>query len=241
MASSPLMAITLLTRAIEYDVIGRKLEALKLYQDGIESLLKESKAETDAQKKRHYQNKIVEYMNRAEQVKELLDRIKNKGVIKDKFHIVDDSTGYDYHRIFNKYLNDSVREILIEEPYVRDHYQICNLVRFCELAVSSCTNLKYVQLMTIKDAKNNDEQGRAFHTLAENLQQHAVKFVIEYSEHMHDRQVILSNGYIVKIGRGLNYFKRSPSNYCLGAFSYNFRKCLETNVDVFYCPENDKS
>lgn len=37
------MAITLLTRAIEYDMNGRKLESLKLYEDGIEALLKESK------------------------------------------------------------------------------------------------------------------------------------------------------------------------------------------------------
>lgn len=37
------MAITLLTRAIEYDINGRKLESLKLYEDGIEALLKESK------------------------------------------------------------------------------------------------------------------------------------------------------------------------------------------------------
>lgn len=45
MATPTMMAVTLLTRAIEYDVVGRKLEALKLYEDGIESLLKESKGD----------------------------------------------------------------------------------------------------------------------------------------------------------------------------------------------------
>uniref|UniRef100_A0A182JGG9 MIT_C domain-containing protein n=1 Tax=Anopheles atroparvus TaxID=41427 RepID=A0A182JGG9_ANOAO len=146
-----MMAVTLLTRAIEYDVVGRKLEALKLYEDGIEALLKDSKGD------------------------------------------------------------------------------------------QNCRNVKYIQLLTVKDSKNNDEQGRAFETLKESLQKQAVKFVVEYSEHMHDRQVILSNGYVVKIGRGLNYFKPSPSRYCLGAFNFHFRECRETNVDVFYCPENNKS
>jgi hypothetical protein len=36
-------AIALLTKAIEYDVNGRKLEALKLYEDGIGELLKQCK------------------------------------------------------------------------------------------------------------------------------------------------------------------------------------------------------
>uniref|UniRef100_A0A182TQZ3 MIT domain-containing protein n=1 Tax=Anopheles melas TaxID=34690 RepID=A0A182TQZ3_9DIPT len=241
MATPTMMAVTLLTRAIEYDVVGRKLEALKLYEDGIESLLKESKAETDPKRKQHYQTKIVEYMNRAEQVKELVTRWKSKGVISDRIHIVEGATGYSYGRIFGKYFNDEVHEILLEEPYVREHHQICNLVMFCELAVNSCRNLKYVQLATVKEAKNGDEQGRAFEVLKQSLHKQAVKFVVEYSEHMHDRQVILSNGYVIKIGRGLNYFKPSPSKYCLGAFNYHFRECRETNVDVFYCPENNKS
>ncbi|XP_052896910.1 MIT domain-containing protein 1 isoform X2 [Anopheles moucheti] len=190
MAASQMMAVTLLTRAIEYDVVGRKLEALKLYEDGIESLLKESKAETDPKRKQHFQAKILEYMNRAEQVKELVTRWKSKGVISDKIHIVEGSTGYSYSRIFGKYLTDEVHEVLIEEPYVRDHYQVCNLVMLCELVVSSCRNVKYIQLLTVKDTKTNNEQGRAFETLKESLHKHGVKFVVEYSEHMHDRQVI---------------------------------------------------
>ncbi|EAA04168.4 AGAP006789-PA [Anopheles gambiae str. PEST] len=180
-------------------------------------------------------------MNRAEQVKELVTRWKSKGVISDRIHIVEGATGYSYGRIFGKYFNDEVHEILLEEPYVREHHQICNLVMFCELAVNSCRNLKYIQLATVKEAKNGDEQGRAFEVLKQSLHKQAVKFVVEYSEHMHDRQVILSNGYVIKIGRGLNYFKPSPSKYCLGAFNYHFRECRETNVDVFYCPENNKS
>lgn len=36
-------AVTILTKAIEYDMNGRKLEALKLYEDGIGELLKTSK------------------------------------------------------------------------------------------------------------------------------------------------------------------------------------------------------
>ncbi|EAT33031.1 AAEL014714-PA [Aedes aegypti] len=235
------MAITLLTRAIEYDMNGRKLESLKLYEDGIEALLKESKAETDPKRKQHFQAKIVEYMNRAEQVKDQVTRWKSRGEIRDKMHVVDGATGYSYGRVFGRYMTDDVKEILVEEPYVREHHQLCNLVMFSELAVTSCKNLKFIKLLTVREQKNNDEQGRAFQTLKDSLKKQGVEFFVEYSANMHDRQVILSNGFIVKIGRGLNYFKPSPSKYCLGAFNYHFRECRETNIDVFYCPENDKA
>lgn len=49
----------------------------------------------------------------------------------------------------------------------------------------------------------------------------------------------LSNGYIIKIGRGLNYFL-PVDKFCLGYSNYDFRKCKETNVDIFFCPENKK-
>lgn len=50
----------------------------------------------------------------------------------------------------------------------------------------------------------------------------------------------LSNGYIIKIGRGLHYFLPADK-FCLGQYNYDFRKCKETNIDIFYCPENKTS
>lgn len=47
----------------------------------------------------------------------------------------------------------------------------------------------------------------------------------------------LSNGYIIKIGRGLHYFLPAD-RFCLGQYNYDFRKCKETNIDIFLCPEN---
>ncbi|KAL9700724.1 hypothetical protein quinque_004165 [Culex quinquefasciatus] len=163
------MAITLLTRAIEYDINGRKLESLKLYEDGIEALLKESKAEVDPKRKQHFQSKILEYMARAEQVKEQITRWRSRGEIRDKIHVVEGATGYSYGRVFGKYMTDEVKEIMIEEPYVREHHQLCNVVMFCELAVSSCKALKFVKLMTVREKKNNDEQARALQILKDSV------------------------------------------------------------------------
>jgi hypothetical protein len=63
-------------------------------------------------------------MQRAEQVKESIKLLSSKGEICDKIHIMDGATGYSYKRIFEKYCTSEVREILIEEPYLKDFYQV---------------------------------------------------------------------------------------------------------------------
>jgi hypothetical protein len=63
-------------------------------------------------------------MKRAEEVKDLVSSWKTKGVISDKIPILEDATGYSYDRVFGKYLTNDVKEVLVEEPYVREHYQV---------------------------------------------------------------------------------------------------------------------
>lgn len=147
-------------------------------------------AEVDPKRKQHFQSKILEYMARAEQVKEQITRWRSRGEIRDKIHVVEGATGYSYGRVFGKYMTDEVKEIMIEEPYVREHHQLCNVVMFCELAVSSCKALKFVKLMTVREKKNNDEQARALQILKDSVKKQGVEFFVEYSEHMHDRQVM---------------------------------------------------
>jgi hypothetical protein len=44
----------------------------------------------------------------------------------------------------------------------------------------------------------------------------------------------LSNGWIIKIGRGLDYFKAPESKFSVGVFDMDMRPCHETTVDVFH-------
>lgn len=80
--------------------------------------------ETDPNKKLHFQKKIDEYMTRAEQIKVQINEQRIRGEIVDKIHIIANGTGYGYETIFGKYLNDNVKEISLEEPYLREYYQV---------------------------------------------------------------------------------------------------------------------
>lgn len=225
----------------QYDVAGRKLEALKLYEDGCQELLKIIKSETDPDKKKHFSAKLDEYLTQAEEIKQLIQNWGSKGEIRDKIHIPENATNFGYDRIFGKYLTESVEEILIEEPYTQNFYQLMNVVMFCELAVTKCRNLKCIKVTTNKDSNPNSEQAKGFSSLAESLKKHGICLFLDLVENLHDRQVLLNNGYIIKIGRGLNYFKPLASKVALGAYNFNFRECRETNVDVLYFPENYKT
>lgn len=80
--------------------------------------------ETDPQKKVYFQKKIDEYMTRAEAIKAKITEQRSRGEIVDKIHIMCNGTGYDYGSVFGKYLDDTVKEISLEEPYIREYYQV---------------------------------------------------------------------------------------------------------------------
>lgn len=63
-------------------------------------------------------------MCRAEQIKSLVTDQMSRGQIVDKLHIIANGTGYSYESIFGKYLDEHVKEICLEEPYIRDYYQV---------------------------------------------------------------------------------------------------------------------
>lgn len=203
--------------------------------------MKMCKAETSTEKKQHIQMKLQQYMQQAEKLKASVQSWGSRGEILDKIHIAEGASNYGYDRIFGKYLTDEVAEILVEEPYLKDHYQLCNLVMFCELAVSKCRNLKCIKVTTNTDQSPNSEQVRSLNFITESLAKHNVSLIVDLTSNQHDRQVLFSNGYVIKIGRGLNYFKPLPNKLSLGAYNFNFRECRETNVDIFYCPENYKA
>lgn len=234
-------ASDLLKRAVEYEVQGRRMEALKLYTDGIEELMKIYQSETNPEKRSKYQSKIVEFLDRAEQIKQFLKQLSAKAEIKERIRIIDGAKGYSYEKVFGKYLDDTVEELTIEDPYLREFHQLCQLVMLCELIVAKCRTIKYIKVITVKDARPNNDQEKAFNILKTTLKtDQNILLDIEYSETIHDREIIISNGHIIKIGRGLDYFKPPSSKFCLGAFNFNFRPCRETNIEISFFPDMKK-
>jgi hypothetical protein len=56
---------------------------------------------------------------------------------------------------------------------------------------------------------------------------------VDVNPNMHDREIRIDIGWVVKIGRGLHLYEKPDSWYSIGATDLALRKCLDTKVDIF--------
>lgn len=80
--------------------------------------------EIDERKKKIYIERIRQYIDRSEQIKDRIQATISKGRLDSNVVIDEDSTGHSYPSLFGKYLNEEVKEILIEESYLQERYHV---------------------------------------------------------------------------------------------------------------------
>ncbi|OWR43465.1 hypothetical protein KGM_205983 [Danaus plexippus plexippus] len=227
-------AINILKRGVELDTKKRYTEALVCYQEGLQILVDKMKDDIDDVTKKYLRKKVEEYMNRAETIKKLVLKQKDTGQFHEQIQIENNSTGHSYAALFGRFLDDEVEYVIVEDPYIRSFHQCQNFLRLCELLVRKCCNLRKIQLTTTKDDKSEGNQRMWFSNLLHDLSQYKVHLIIKYSDTLHDRQIILSSGWIIKIGRGLDFFKAPENKFCLGMYDMDLRQCHETTVDIVH-------
>ena len=59
---------------------------------------------------------------------------------------------------------------------------------------------------------------------------------VTFDGNLHDREIRLDNGWVIKIGRGLDFYQKPTTWYDIGSSDVRLRKCLETKVDIFHTP-----
>lgn len=139
--------------------------------------------------------------------------------------------GFSYESIFGDYL-PGCEEILVEDPYIRQHHQIINFLRFCETVVR-ISKPKRIKLITKFDTQfEKDEALPKLLSIVDSLKQYDVELDFRESTTLHDRSVKLSNGWEIKIGRGFDIYQKPDDWLQIGANDLDLRPCLETNVDV---------
>ncbi|XP_077473255.1 MIT domain-containing protein 1 [Stigmatopora argus] len=226
-------AISVLKRAVELDQSGRFMESLVCYQEGIQLLIDVLKALKDESRRGHYREKIKGYMARAEQIKVHVNKAKEDGKYHEQMKIAEDATGYSYQALFKPYVSDLLQEVWVEDPYIRRTHQLSNFLRFCEMLLKASCKVKTIHLLTSSEA-DGGQQENALAELKQSLLAHGVTLDVQYSPTIHDREIRFDNGWIIKIGRGLNYFKKPEGRFSIGHWDYDLRQCHETTVDIFH-------
>jgi len=141
-------------------------------------------------------------------------------------------TGRTYESIVGPYLFGA-KAITIEDPYIRARHQINNFVRFCE-AVAKSPTIRKITLITSYDDKTDVVALRdSLEELKQSLLEIDIELAVKINENMHDREIRIDNGWVIKIGRGLDFYQRPESWFAVGGNDLSLRPCLETKIDIF--------
>ena len=69
--------------------------------------------------------------------------------------------------------------------------------------------------------------------MKQSLLEFDVELSIKVNENLHDREIRIDNGWVIKIGRGLDFYQRPDNWYSVGTSDFTLRKCLETKIDIY--------
>ena len=145
--------------------------------------------------------------------------------------------GFSYETIIGPYLKGG-KEIIIEDPYVRVRHQIQNFIRLCETIVKHPTIRKINLITSYDDTTNISEMRDNLEELKQSLLENDIVLAIKLDPNMHDREIRIDNGWVIKIGRGLDFYQKPQSWFEIGVNDLSLRKCLETKVDIYEADNN---
>ncbi|KAI1725308.1 proteasome activator pa28 beta subunit domain-containing protein [Ditylenchus destructor] len=212
-------AKSILLEAVELDKRNQHDLSVQKYIEGLGYLFEYMNSIPDERKseKSQIRTKIDSYMSRAES-------LKSRHTIEIKFleqiEIKEDAKGFTYEKIFAKCLVDNEKKkltsITVEDPFIIRAHQISNFVIFCELLVSRCKNLSSISLITSPQTQRDSLQ-----ELTLSLKEYGITLKCEYRE-FHDRTIRFNNGWIVKMGRGLDIWKYN-GRYTIGSHTRELR------------------
>lgn len=136
-----------------------------------------------------------------------------------------------------------------------------NFLRFCEAVIKRIRGAEcLIHLMTSYESMEQKKEIEAsIGEMKVSLQMHKIQLVLTFNDAMHDREIKLvcmnrqdtillhkinlhyyiliallqSNGWVIKIGRGLDFYTKPQSKFCAGFYDFDLRPCLETTIDIF--------
>ena len=148
------------------------------------------------------------------------------------FTILYGDTGYSYESILGPYLQGA-KAVVIEDPYIRLQHQIQNFVRFCETVLKAGT-VKKISLITGYDDKTQlADIAEKLDELKQSLLELDVELEVKLNPNIHDREIRLDNGWVIKIGRGFDMYQKPENWFSIGSNDFDLRPCLETKIDIF--------
>ena len=145
--------------------------------------------------------------------------------------IRDNQSGISYDMLFGDYLV-SATEIKVTDPYVRLPYQIKNFMEFAKLVSERKDPNDEVKLHLVT-ANNEDyleNAKEAFQQITYSLESIGIIFSYEFDDNIHDRSLVMNNGWKVILGRGLDIWQKTGGWYDVNEYLQEKRLCKACEV-----------
>ncbi len=158
-------------------------------------------------------------------------RPRIKPLVAKTISIRENQGGVTYKDLFGDYLR-TAKEINVTDPFIRQPYQIDNLVDFIQMVkeITIQDNVK-IHLST----QNDDDEKVAevidsFNDLADELLPMGIEFTFDFKAD-HDRFIKTDTGWTIALGRGLDIYEKF-SRFSLSRGSQKSRRCKAFNVSI---------
>uniref|UniRef100_A0A1A9VNA3 MIT_C domain-containing protein n=1 Tax=Glossina austeni TaxID=7395 RepID=A0A1A9VNA3_GLOAU len=165
-----------IVRAERCEKEGCILESQKLYEEGINKLRNSLKECINPSNQEFYKTKLKQFEQKAHLLNKHIEKATIKSQLVEQVFIPQDVRGHSFSKIFEKFLNESIAEVHIYEPFMEIEQHFKNLVCFIEVLVKSCPNLQFIRLITKRDPRLTSQQLRIFQGLKADLASGDVSF-----------------------------------------------------------------
>jgi ATP-dependent Lon protease len=140
--------------------------------------------------------------------------------------------GVTWKNLFGDYFR-TAKKIVVTDPFVRLPHQISNFVELVQAIQDSSAHSEELAIELHTQA-DNDEQAATMIDCFQELQEDLAPRGIEFSwyfDAVHDRGIVLDNGWSISLGRGLDIYEKY-SRWSLSNARPEKRSCKEFSVSI---------
>lgn len=145
--------------------------------------------------------------------------------------IRDNQTGISYDLLFGAYLLGAT-DFKVIDPYVRLPYQLRNFMELAKLISEKKDPETEVKLHLVTSNNEDYIEGAkdAFEQMTYSLESIGIIFTYEFDENIHDRSIVMNNGWKIVLGRGLDIWQKTGGWYDVNEYIQEKRLCKACEV-----------
>lgn len=163
---------------------------------------------------------------------EHLPRPRIQALVSKQINIRMNQKGVSWKSMIGDYFK-TTKKVIVTDPFVRLPHQVSNFIELIQ-AIQDLSIHAEELVIELHTQTTDDEQAATVIDFFQDLQEDLAPRGIEFSwffDAIHDRRIVLDNGWTINLGRGLDIYERY-SRFSLCATRPENRSCKEFSVSI---------